>query len=124
MQLNSVPKGARLFVDDIPASSNPIELARDGKNRVIKVTAPGKAPWQAVHHASANATFEVFMVPLESAQEQRERRAGEQEQPERARIDGGEDGVEVAGTQEAALRAAQARLLSSDASRPSPSAES
>jgi hypothetical protein len=66
VQLNNVPKGARLFVDDVPAGSNPIELARDGKNRVIKVTAPGKSAWQAVHHASADATFEVFMVPLES----------------------------------------------------------
>jgi hypothetical protein len=66
VQLNNVPKGARVYIDDIPAAGNPLELARDGKNRVIKVTAPGKAAWQAVHHASANATFDVFMVPLDS----------------------------------------------------------
>jgi serine/threonine protein kinase len=65
VQLNNVPKGAHIFVDDQPAGT-PIELARDGRNRVIKVTAPGKSAWQAVHHASANAAFDVFMVPLES----------------------------------------------------------
>jgi hypothetical protein len=66
VQLNNVPKGARVYIDDIPIAGNPLELARDGKNRVIKVTAPGKAAWQAVHHSSANATFDVFMVPLAS----------------------------------------------------------
>jgi hypothetical protein len=62
VQLNNLPAQAIVSVDGIPVGANPLELPRDGRNRVIKVVAPGKAPWQAVHHASGDATYEVWMV--------------------------------------------------------------
>jgi hypothetical protein len=35
---------------------------------VIRVSAAGKAPWQAVHHASASATYDVFLADSEPVQ--------------------------------------------------------
>lgn len=66
VSLLNVPKTALVFVDDEPAGGDTLELPRDGRNRVIKVTAPGKIPWQAVHHASADASFDVALVDRES----------------------------------------------------------
>jgi hypothetical protein len=33
---------------------------------VIKVTAAGKAPWQVVHHASSDASYDVWLVDTEA----------------------------------------------------------
>jgi serine/threonine-protein kinase len=60
--LEDVPEGARVEIDGTPTEGDVLELPRDGRNRVIKVLADGKAPWQVVHHASANATYEVMLV--------------------------------------------------------------
>jgi serine/threonine-protein kinase len=62
IELRNVPSTGQVSVDGLPVAGHEIELPRDGRNRVIKVTAPGKAPWQAVHHASADAAFDVWMV--------------------------------------------------------------
>jgi serine/threonine protein kinase len=62
VSLHNVPSSAHVSVDGEPVSGNEIELPRDGRNRLIKVTAPGKAPWQAVHHASADAAFDVWLI--------------------------------------------------------------
>jgi len=67
VQLRNIPAGALVSVDGMPASGTPLELPRDGRNRVIRVTAPGKTPWQVVHHASADASYEVWLVDSESA---------------------------------------------------------
>jgi serine/threonine-protein kinase len=66
VSLLNVPKTALVFVDGKAAEGATLELPRDGRNRVIKVTAPGKIPWQAVHHASADASFDVELVERES----------------------------------------------------------
>jgi eukaryotic-like serine/threonine-protein kinase len=65
VELRGLPQGAEISVDGAPAVGPTLELARDGRNRVIRVSAPGKAPWQAVHHASASASYDVFMVDSE-----------------------------------------------------------
>ncbi len=62
VSLRNVPGNAQVFVDDQPVQGSVLRLARDGRNRVIKVTAPGMVPWQAVHHASADASYEVALV--------------------------------------------------------------
>jgi hypothetical protein len=62
VSLRNLPKTALVFVDGVPASGDTLELPRDGRNRAIKVTAPGKVSWQAVHHASANASYDVALV--------------------------------------------------------------
>ncbi|MFI5307422.1 MAG: serine/threonine-protein kinase [Polyangiales bacterium] len=62
VSLRNVPKTAQVSVDGQPASGDEIELPRDGRNRVIRVTSTGMVPWQVVHHASADATFEVALV--------------------------------------------------------------
>jgi serine/threonine-protein kinase len=62
VSLHNVPKNALVFVDGAPASGDTLELPRDGRNRAIKVTAPGKVPWQAVYHASADASYDVALV--------------------------------------------------------------
>jgi hypothetical protein len=62
IELRGVPDGAQVTVDGIPVAGSTLELARDRRNRVIRVTAPEKAPWQAVHHASSDATYEVMLA--------------------------------------------------------------
>ena len=63
VQLRNLPKDAVVSIDGVQvADATPIELPRDERNRVIRVVAPGKAPWQAVHHASGDATYEVWLV--------------------------------------------------------------
>jgi serine/threonine-protein kinase len=62
IQLRSVPVDAAVSVDGMPAAGAVIELEREQRNRVIKVAAPGKAPWQVVHHASSDASYEVWLV--------------------------------------------------------------
>ena len=62
VELRGVPQGATVTVDGTPSADNPIELPRDNKNRVIKVAAKGSSPWQVVHHASADAEFDVLLV--------------------------------------------------------------
>lgn len=62
VQLRNLPRNATVTVDGVPADGERLELLRDRKNRVIRVTAPGKSVWQAVHHASADGSYEVFLV--------------------------------------------------------------
>jgi eukaryotic-like serine/threonine-protein kinase len=62
VELRGLPRAAEVSVDGAPAVGPTLELPRDGRNRVIRVTAAGKAPWQAVHHSSASASYDVFMV--------------------------------------------------------------
>ena len=62
VELRGLPPAAMISVDGAPAVGPTLELPRDGRNRVIRVTAADKAPWQAVHHASASASYDVFMV--------------------------------------------------------------
>jgi hypothetical protein len=62
IQLRSVPANAAVSVDGMPAAGAVLELPRDQRNRVIKVAAPGKAPWQVVHHASSDASYDVWLV--------------------------------------------------------------
>jgi hypothetical protein len=66
VELRGLPQGATISVDGARALGPTLELPRDGRNRVIRVTAEGKAPWQAVHHSSASASYDVFMVDSES----------------------------------------------------------
>ena len=65
VELRGLPQGSAISVDGAPAVGPTLELPRDGRNRVIRVTAQGKAPWQAVHHSSASASYDVFMVDSE-----------------------------------------------------------
>ena len=65
VELRGVPLGALITVDGAPEPGPSLELPRDGRNRVIRVSAAGKAPWQAVHHASASATYDVFLADSE-----------------------------------------------------------
>jgi hypothetical protein len=65
VELRSLPTGAAISVDGSPAVGPTLRLPRDGRNRVIRVTAQGKAPWQAVHHSSSSASYDVFMVDSE-----------------------------------------------------------
>jgi serine/threonine-protein kinase len=60
--LADVPEGAQVMVDGKQVEGSELELPRDGRNRVIKVLAEGKTPWQVVHHASADATYGVLLV--------------------------------------------------------------
>jgi len=62
VSLRNVPKNAVVSIDGQPGSGDTLELPRDGRNRVIRVTSPGMVPWQVVHHASADASFEVALV--------------------------------------------------------------
>ena len=65
IQLRNVPQNAAVSVDGMPAAGATLELPRDQSNRVIKVAAPGKAPWQVVHHASNDANYDVWLVDTE-----------------------------------------------------------
>jgi serine/threonine-protein kinase len=65
VELRGLPAGAAISVDGAPAVGPTLQLPRDGRNRVIRVTAQGKAPWQAVHHSSSSASYDVFMVDSE-----------------------------------------------------------
>jgi serine/threonine-protein kinase len=67
VDLRNVPEGAEVTVDGVPAPANPVELPRDGRNRVIKVAAAGRTPWQVVHHASSDARYDVWLAPAEAA---------------------------------------------------------
>jgi serine/threonine-protein kinase len=67
VELRGVPRGAVITVDGAPAPGPVLELPRDGRNRVIRVAATGKTPWQAVHHASASASYEVMLPDSEPA---------------------------------------------------------
>jgi len=60
--LENLPEGAEVRVDNVPTPEQPMVLPRDGKNHVIKVLAAGKWPWQVVHHASGDASYEVLLV--------------------------------------------------------------
>jgi serine/threonine protein kinase len=62
VELRGVPDGAEVTVDGVVVAGNPLEMPRDRKNRVIRVTAEHKAPWQAVHHASSDATYDVMLA--------------------------------------------------------------
>jgi serine/threonine-protein kinase len=62
VQLHNVPKEARVSVDGAPAAGDRLELPREQRNRVIRVVAPGKSAWQAVHYASADGSYEVYLV--------------------------------------------------------------
>jgi serine/threonine-protein kinase len=64
VELRGVPKNAQVSVDGVPAAGNVLELARDRRNRVIRVTAPDKTPWQAVLHASSDATYDVMLADV------------------------------------------------------------
>jgi hypothetical protein len=66
VQLRNVPAGSEVTVDGMPAQGNPLELARDGRNRLIKVAAKDKAPWQVVHHASSDASYDVWLAPAQA----------------------------------------------------------
>ncbi len=65
IQLRNVPENAEVSVDGMPAAGPTLELAREQSNRVIKVAAPGKVPWQVVHHASNDASYDVWLVDIE-----------------------------------------------------------
>jgi serine/threonine protein kinase len=67
VQLRNVPETASVSVDGIPAAGTTLELPLDRGNRVIKVTAQGKAPWQVVHHASSDASYDVWLADMEPA---------------------------------------------------------
>jgi serine/threonine-protein kinase len=67
VQLRNVPAGSDVTVDGMPAQGNPLQLARDGRNRLIKVAARDKAPWQVVHHASSDASYDVWLAPAQAA---------------------------------------------------------
>jgi hypothetical protein len=78
VSLRNVPKNAVVSIDGQPGSGDTLELPRDGRNRVIRVTSPGMVPWQVVHHASADAAFEVALVKDDTLrQSQRPRPATE-----------------------------------------------
>jgi hypothetical protein len=66
VSLRNVPVGSLITVDGESVEGDEIELPRDGRNRVLRVTAPGKAPWQTVHHATSDATYEVWLVDGEN----------------------------------------------------------
>ena len=67
VELRGVPKGAQVTVDGVAVAGNVLELARDRRNRVIRVTAPDQAPWQAVVHASADASYDVMLAETPAA---------------------------------------------------------
>jgi len=66
VSLRNVPVGSSITVDGEAVEGDEIELPRDGRNRVLRVTATGKAPWQTVHHATSDASYEVWLVDGEN----------------------------------------------------------
>ena len=64
VELRGLPDAARVSVDG-ELSHAPLTLPRDGRDRLIRVTAAGMAPWQVVHHASAGASYDVVLVPAD-----------------------------------------------------------
>jgi serine/threonine-protein kinase len=66
VELRGVPAGARVTVDGEVSLQAPLRLPRDGSNRLIRVSAKGKTPWQVVHRASADGAYEVVLPPVQA----------------------------------------------------------
>jgi hypothetical protein len=75
VELLGLPGNAQVTVDGKPAAGNPLVLPRNDGNRVIRVLAEGKAPWQVVHHSSADASYQVFLADAPAAAHKQPSRA-------------------------------------------------
>jgi hypothetical protein len=62
VRLRNVPPDATVTVDEQPASGDSLELPKDGKPRVIRVTAPNKVAWQVVHTSTDPAVYDVWLA--------------------------------------------------------------
>jgi tRNA A-37 threonylcarbamoyl transferase component Bud32 len=62
VRLRNVPPGASVTLDDQPAAGDSLEMPKDGKPRVIKVSAPNKVAWQVVHASTDSAVYDVWLA--------------------------------------------------------------
>jgi tRNA A-37 threonylcarbamoyl transferase component Bud32 len=67
VELRGVPGDASVTVDGEVARQAPLRLPRDGRDRLIRVNAPDRTPWQVAHRASADAVYDVELFPARPA---------------------------------------------------------
>jgi len=72
VRLRNVPPDGAVTVDEQPVSGDSLELPKDGKPRVIRVTAPNKVAWQVVHPSTEPAVYDVWLANKPAARAPRE----------------------------------------------------
>jgi serine/threonine-protein kinase len=62
VRLRNVPQDATITVDGRPAPGDTLEFPRDRAERLIRVTAPARTPWQVVHASDRDTTYDVWLA--------------------------------------------------------------
>jgi serine/threonine-protein kinase len=66
VELRGVPDDGRVTIDGQVSLQTPLQLPRDGSDRLIRVSAKGKTEWQVVHRASADGVYDVVLSPAKA----------------------------------------------------------
>jgi hypothetical protein len=66
VQLDGVPRDARVLLDGVPVDGLPIRMPRDEALHDIEVTIAGMQPWRIKHRATDNGSYRVVITVLQA----------------------------------------------------------